>query len=292
MDRRPPGAKGGLVGPWHSRSALLVLLIALTFAGMALNEFGYLEPIQRWVLRLLVPPQHALASVTDSASDLFTTIGELRTLRQENEALRELADKLMIENVRFKETEAENENLRQLLRFTQSNPHQEYRAAEVIGRDPSNFFSYLTLDVGSDQGIKRGMPVVTDRGLVGRITEVSFTSSKVLLIIDARSSVNALVQRSRASGVVEGVLGGALVMKYISQDQQISVGDVVLTSGLGSNFPKGMVIGQMTAVHQQDIEMFQQAQVRPTVDFSRLERVLVVTDFQPLEVLSPQSGGP
>ena len=275
------------MGPWHSRSALLVLLIALTFAGMALNEFGYLEPIQRWVLRLLVPPQHALASITDSASELFTTIGELRALREENEALRELADKLMIENVRFEETEAENENLRRLLRFTQANPHQEYRAAEVIGRvigrDPSSFLAYLAIDVGSEQGIKRGMPCVTDKGLVGRVVEVGFTSSRVLLVIDARSSVNALIQSSRASGVVEGVLGGGLVMKYISQDQLVSVGDVVLTSGLGGNFPKGLVIGQVVAVHQQDIEMFQQAQVRPTVDFSRLERVLVITDFQPLE---------
>jgi len=280
------------VNPWHSRPTLLVLLIFLTFAGMALNELGYVEPIQQWGLRLLAPLQCALASITEGVSELFTTLRELRTLRQENEALRELADRLMIENVRLKEAEAENESLRRLLKFTQANPHQRYRGAEVvgrvIGRDPSNFFSYLTIDVGSDQGIRQGMPVVTDRGLVGRVTEVGFTSSKVLLIIDARSSVNALIQRSRASGVVEGMLGGMLILKYISQDEQVGVGDVVLTSGLGGTFPKGIVIGQVVAVHRQDIEMFQQAQVRPTVDFGRLERVLVITDFQPSEDVGAQ----
>ena len=284
------------MGPQRSRSALLVLLILLTFAGMALNELGYLGPIQRWTLRLLVPPQRTLASMTDGVSEFFTTVGELGALRREKEALRELADRLMIENVRLKEAEAENEDLRRLLQFTRGNPHQEYRAAEVtgrvIGRDPSSYLSYLTMDVGSEQGIKSGMPVVTDEGLVGRIAEVGFTSSKALLIIDARSSVNALVQRSRASGIVEGLLGGGLVMRYISQDQMVSVGDVILTSGLGGNFPKGLVIGQVVAVHQQDIEMFQKAQVRPTVDLSRLERVLVITDFQPSEVADPQSDGP
>lgn len=281
------------MGPWYSRSVLPVLLIFLTLAGMALNELGYLEPVHRWTLRLLAPPQGALASLTDGVSELFTTFHELRTLRRENEALRDLADKLMIENVRLKEAEAENENLRRLLQFTRANPHQEYRAAEVIGRvigrDPSSFLSYLTIDLGSKQGVEHGMPVVTDKGLVGRIAEVGFSSSKVLLIIDARSSVNALIQSSRASGMVEGVLGGGLVMRYIPQDQLVSVGDVVLTSGLGGNFPKGLVIGQVMAVHQQDIEMFQQAQVRPTVDFNRLERVLVITDFQPLDALSPRT---
>jgi rod shape-determining protein MreC len=284
------------MSPWHGRSALLVLLVLFTLAGMAFNELGYLKPVEQWALRLFVSPQRTLYTLTDDASRLLTTLHELRTLRAENEALRELASRLTIDNVRLKEAEAENEDLRRLLRFTQANPQQEYRATEVIGRvigrDPSNFFSYITVDVGSDQGIREGMPVATDRGLVGRVAEVGFTSSKVLLIIDARSSVNALVQRSRATGVVEGILGGTLAMKYISQGQAVSVGDVILTSGLGGNFPKGMVIGQVVGVHQQDIEMFQQAQVRSTVDFDHLERVLVVTNFQHAEVTESQLESP
>jgi rod shape-determining protein MreC len=280
------------VGPQQSRSALLVLLIILSLASMALNELGYLAPMERWALRVLVSPQRTMGSMTDGLGALLDTFRELGTLREENEALRQLANQLMIENVQLKEAEVENEDLRRLLQFTRSNPQQEYKAAEVIGRvigrDPSSFLSYLTIDVGSEQGVEPGMPVATDEGLVGRTVEVGFSSSKVLLLIDGRSSVNALVQRSRASGVVEGVLGGGLVMKYISQDESVSVGDVILTSGLGSNFPKGLVIGQVVAMHQRDIEMFQQAQVRPTVDFDRLERVLVITGFEHLEAPSPQ----
>jgi rod shape-determining protein MreC len=273
-----------------------VLLILLALAGMALNELGYLAPVERWTLRLLVSPQRTMSSMTDGLGALFTTFRDLGTLRQENEELRQLSNRLMIENVQLKEAEAENEDLRRLLLFTRANPQQEFRAAEVIGRvigrDPSSFLSYLTIDVGSEQGVRPGMPVVSDEGLVGRAVEVGFTSSKVLLIIDGRSSVNALVQSSRANGVVEGVLGGGLVMKYISQDQSVSLGDVVLTSGLGSSFPKGLVIGQVTAVHQRDIEMFQQAQVRPTVDLGRLERVLIVTGFQPSEAISLRLDAP
>ena len=188
----------------------------------------------------------------------------------------------------MKELESENETLRQLLQFTQANPTYSYRAAEVvghvIGQDPSNFLRYIIIDVGVGDGVTKGMPVITDRGLVGRIVEVSSRSSKVLLITDASSSVNALIQSSRATGIVEGKADGGLVMKYIPQPVTVNVGDIILTSGLGATFPKRLVIGQLTAVHKQDIELFQQAEIKPTVDFDRLEIVLVVTNFESTEM--------
>ena len=139
------------------------------------------------------------------------------------------------------------------------------------------------LDLGSTHGIDVGMPVVTDQGLVGRISEVTNTTSKVLLITDVSSSVNALLQSSRLNGVLRGTPGGDLVMDYIPQGALFSVGEVVLTSGLGGNFPKGIPIGQVTDIIQRDIDVFQQAIVRPTVDFGSLELVMVVTNFNPLE---------
>jgi rod shape-determining protein MreC len=101
----------------------------------------------------------------------------------------------------------------------------------------------------------------------------------VLLIIDPSSSVNAVIQRSRATGVVDGRLSGDLVMRFVPQEDQIAVGDIVLTSGLGGNFPKRLVIGQVTAVRQRDFELFQQAAVRPSVDFNRLEVVMVIKRY-------------
>jgi rod shape-determining protein MreC len=276
-----------------TRSTVLIILILLSLAGLALDQNEQLQPIEDLALRFVAPVQGRLTSLISNLSDLTKTTQDLRELRRHNEELQGLADSLMIENVRLKEIESENEALRRLLNFTQANPSHDYKAAEVkgrvIGHDPSNFLSYLTIDLGSQHGIEKGMPVVTERGLVGRITDVGSNWAKVMLIIDPSSSVNALIQTSRATGVVEGQVGGSLVMKYIPQGEPVNVNDIVLTSGLGGNFPKKLIIGQVTAVRQRDIEMFQEAEVRPTVDFNNLEIVLVITNFQPigLEETSP-----
>jgi rod shape-determining protein MreC len=137
------------------------------------------------------------------------------------------------------------------------------------------------------------MPVVTERGLVGRVETVYPTLSKVRLIIDTSSAVSALVQRTRATGVVKGQPGGELVLDYLPQGQDVvAVGDVVLTSGAGGGFPRQLVIGQVIEIRQKDYEMFQQAVLRPTVDFDRLEVVLIITNFVPLslEGLEPAPG--
>jgi len=266
---------------------VLIILIVLSLAAIALDQNEDLQPIEDLVLRFVVPIQEKLTSLGNNISDLTQATQDLRELRRRNEELHGLADSLMIENVRLKEIESENETLRQLLSFTQANPTHSYKAAEVkgrvIGHDPSNFLSYLIIDSGSQQGIEKGMPVVTERGLVGRITDVGSNWAKVMLIIDPSSSVNALIQNSRATGVVEGQVGGSLVMKYIPQRDTVNVNDIVLTSGLGGNFPKMLIIGQVTAVYQRDIEMFQQADIRPTVDFNNLEIVLVITNFLPAD---------
>jgi len=268
-----------------TRSTVLIILILLSLAGIALDQNEDLQPIEDLALRFIVPIQGKLASLANSIKDLTQTTQDLRELRRRNEELQGLADSLMIENVRLKEIESENETLRRLLSFTQANPTHSYKAAEVkgrvIGHDPSNFLSYLIIDSGSQQGIEKGMPVVTERGLVGRITDAGSNWAKVMLSIDPSSSVNVLIQSSRATGVVEGQVGGSLVMKYIPQGETVNVNDIVLTSGLGGNFPKKLIIGQVTAVHQRDIEMFQQAHIQPTVDFSNLEIVLVITNFLP-----------
>ncbi|MFQ5812551.1 MAG: rod shape-determining protein MreC [Anaerolineae bacterium] len=268
-----------------TRSTVLIILILLSLAGIALDQNEDLQPIEDLALRFVVPVQEKMTSLANNISDLTQTTRDIRELRHRNEELQGLADSLMIENVRLKEIESENETLRRLLGFTQANPTHSYKAAEVkgrvIGRDPSNFLSYLTIDSGSQQGIEKGMPVVTERGLVGRITDVGSNWAKVMLIIDPSSSVNALIQSSRATGVVEGQVGRSLLMKYIPQGETVNVNDIVLTSGLGGNFPQKLIIGQVTAVHQRDIEMFQQADIRPTVDFNRLEIVLVITNFSP-----------
>jgi rod shape-determining protein MreC len=264
----------------RNRSVISLLLILLSIVGLAFHQAEQLKPIEELALYIIAPVQSRLASISNSLEDAVKTFRDFEELRRRNDELQKLVDKLIIENVRLKELEAENEALRRLLRFTKTNISYDYRAAEIVGRDPSNILGFLIINIGSEQGIEKGMPVVTERGLVGRIQGVGPNWAKVLLITDPSSSVNALIQSSRATGMVEGRMGGGLTMKYVPQGERLGVGDIVLTSGLGGNLPKGIIIGQVTSVHQSDIELFQRAQIRPTVDFNKLEIVLVITNFE------------
>ncbi|MDH7484990.1 MAG: rod shape-determining protein MreC [Anaerolineae bacterium] len=266
--------------------AVPYLLIAATFLAIVLHEVGYLQPVEDIVLRLISPVQSRFNTLAHGVGEALQTLRDLGTLRQENARLRRENDALTIENVQLKEAEAENERLRHLLDFARANPTYDYRGGEVvarvIGHDPSIYLDFIVIDLGERQGVRSGMPVVTERGLVGRIAQVHDTTAEVLLITDVNSAVTALVQNSRATGVVRGVAGGGLLLDQVPQDVAIHEGEIVITSGMGGVFPKGLVIGQISKVYQQDYEMFQQARVRPTVDFRNLEQVLVITNFTPL----------
>ena len=261
---------------------------------MALQITGRLEPVQSAVTQLTSPAQVGTSGVTANVTDAVDFLFELRTLRQRNAELEQINSSMLVENFGLREVERENQVLREMLDFAQTRPGLELRGAQivarVIGQESNNFLEYLMLDLGEDHGIQVGMSVVTDQGLVGRISEVTDTTSKVLLIADGNSAVNAILQSSRLNGVVRGTPSGDLVMDYIPQGAIFSIGEVVLTSGLGGRFPKGIPIGQVVEIRQRDIDVFQQAVVRPTVDFRRLELVLVVMNFDPLENIPASAG--
>jgi rod shape-determining protein MreC len=264
---------------------LLFLLLVLSLGATAflLDRTGRLEPVKNAVAEVTTPIQGVLTSAVRGVTDLERFLVDVDQCRAENEELQLLVDQLIIENVRLREAEIENVTLREQLSFKQANPSFELLSAQVIGRDPSNLAGYLVLDRGTEEGVAVGMPVLTHRGLVGRITETAAHSSKVLLITDPSSSVNALLQESRATGVVQGSVTQGLIMRYVQQTEELEPGDLVLTSGLGGNFPTRLIIGQVTAVVKRDVELFQQAIVRPSVDFGSLEMVMVLTSFQPID---------
>ena len=207
--RRSPAAP-------RPRRGVPLLLIAFTLVALVLHEVGYLQAAEDVVLRLVTPVQRWFSNRARGVGDVVQTIRDLRTLRDENARLRQENDALIIENVQLKEAEAENERLRRLLDFTRTNPSYDYRGGEVgarvIGHDPSAYLDFVIIDLGERQEASLGMPVVTERGLVGRITEVHDTSSEVLLITDVNSAVTALIQTSRAMGVVRGLAGGGLLL--------------------------------------------------------------------------------
>lgn len=286
--------------PW-----LPLLLLVLGLLLLVFHESGYLTPVESVLHYVLDPLQRLFSSVVETTGGLFETVREVRELRVEVEELQAQVDALTVENVRLREYEAGVEQYRALLNFASEYPISAYLGADVIGREacdtfpcgevvgtePNPYLRYVTINVGARQEVEVGMPVVSSgAGLVGRVAQVGPRTAKVQLLTDPDSAVAALLQTSRATGLVVGQPDGVLRMEYIPQEESINVGEIVLTSGLGGFVPKGLVVGQITEVQQVDYALFQTAIVRPVVDFSRLELVLVITAFEqiPLEESPPE----
>lgn len=273
----------------RERLSPLVLLLLITVGLILLDQSGNFDRPQELGQTVLAPAERWLTRMYGAVDDVVYTVQNLATLRSENEELRRQLEELSLVRVQLAETENENRRLRELLNFKRDNPNftllvaqvvAQEEPATVIGVDPSNLVQAVRIDQGRSDGIQRGMPVVNARGLVGRITDVGENWAVVSLIIDESSAVTALDQQSRASGVVEGT-GTGLVMRFIEHDQSVEVGDVVLTSGLGEEFPKGLVIGTVQEVHQREVDPYQEAVIEPPIDFNSLEYLFVVRAFQP-----------
>lgn len=261
-----------------------IIIVALTATILLVNTRSIDAP-RDLMARVTLPVQRALREVGNELRSATGAVGDAALLRERNAELEQLVAQLTVENLRLKEIEAENSRLRGLLQFRQVNPSFTYKGGQVVGRivanEPSSVIQSIVIDIGSNNGIKAGMPVVTERGLAGRVTDVYSTASRVLLITDSSSNVNAMLQNTRLRGILRGRAGQPPIMDYLPQDQEILVGDIVVTSGEGGNFPVGIPVGQVVEVEQNDVEMFQRAVVRTTVDFDTLETVLVVTNFVP-----------
>jgi len=280
---------------WRSWLPLLLFILAVLF--LVLCETGVVAPVENALQVVVAPLQRRAAQFVEGVGDLFLAVREARELRAQVEELQEQVDTLTVENIRLREFEAEAVQLRALLDFAAENPTWAFLGADVVGRaaclnapcgevsgqDPNPYLYYLSINAGVAEGVGVGMPVVT-RGsvMVGRVAEVGLHTGKVQLLGDPGSGVAALLQQSRSTGLLVGQPDGSLRMIYIPQDDQVQVGDVVLTSGLGGALPRGLVIGQVAEVLRQEFALHQEAVVRPAVDCRQLELVLVISSFQPL----------
>lgn len=259
------------------------IVIVLVVAAVVLLNPRFLGAPRDITARVTLPLQRVLRQAGNELRGATGLVGDAATLRDRNTELEQVVAQLTVENLRLKEIEAENVRLRSLLQFRDVNPSFTYKGGQVVGRivanEPSSIVQSILIDIGSNNGIEPGMPVVTELGLVGRVTDVYSNAARVLLIIDSSSNVNTMLQNTRLRGILRGRAGQQPVMDYLPQDQSILVGDIVVTSGEGGNFPVGIPVGQVVEVEQNDVEMFQRAVVRTTVDFDTLETVLVVTNF-------------
>jgi rod shape-determining protein MreC len=272
----------------NSRSLLAIILILIAAGLLLLSEGGILRPAQELVLRPISSLQSWLSLRLTAVRDLLKSPSDLAELRLRNSELELEVAQLEQEIIALQEQIAEAQILSALLNYARSRPENSYMAADIIGKDTSPFIRSIWMDHGSDAGIKSGMPVLTERGLVGRVVEVYASSARVQLITDPEIAVNVRLQNSRADGVLTPQLSGELWVDLIDQDTTVSPGELVLTSGLGGHYPTDIPVGEVISVRKRDYEIFQQVVIQPSVDIDDLEIILVITNFRPLTTETSQ----
>ncbi|MGW8226354.1 MAG: rod shape-determining protein MreC [Anaerolineales bacterium] len=261
-------------------AALAILIISILLLALG----GYLTPISRIAFSPFITAQTWLASRFLAIRDFMTEPRDVARLSQLNEQLEAEVARLQSQIIELQQQNSEIEVLSALLDFARTHAENEYITAAVIGRDISPFLHYIIINRGSDDGLRRGMPVVSSQGLVGRVAAVTADGARVQLITDPDTAINVRIQPSGAEGLLQGSITGDITVGAIPQDAKIGNGDLVLTSGLGGNYPPDMLIGQVSGVSQRPVELFQTATVEPVVDFSQLEIVLVIVNFRPVNI--------
>ncbi|MDD4237617.1 MAG: rod shape-determining protein MreC [Desulfotomaculaceae bacterium] len=277
------------------RLFFLVVLVAVTLAAMRLTipEPDRLTPLSSKFRDVLAPAQSGLTWLSRQARHVVTMPLSLYGAAERSQALEQEVESLQYEITQLNEYKAENQRLTGLLNYKQVMVQQyDLLVASVIARDPGNWFATVTLNRGSRDGVRENMTVLTPQGLVGRVITVSNTNCEVLLITDPRSGVGALIQETRAPGIVEGTVGSSGLARiiHIPNDAQVEEGQVVVTSGLGSIFPKGIPIGIIASVSVESAGLFKRADIRLFADMNQLEEVFIVTTVFP-EAGTPPAGG-
>ncbi|MBI3522197.1 MAG: rod shape-determining protein MreC [Chloroflexi bacterium] len=258
-----------------------VLLLAISLLLLALRNSDPVRASSSSGTAALVPVQRMIADAGGTLDRFFTTIGEIERLRADNARLREDNDRLTLENVRLREQSVAAQQSAKLDATARTLPYATIPSS-VIARDPSGVLRRLVIASGTDSGVSVGDIVLSEQGVVGRVTDAGSDYSKVLLVTDSASIVSALVQGSRATGIVRGQFGDTLVMDWILQSDPVKTGDLVVTAGLGAGnevrslYPQGLLLGRVVEVGRAENAAYQRAVLLPAVDLRKLERVLVV----------------
>jgi rod shape-determining protein MreC len=260
------------------------LLVLLTVGVLIIgSRSGVLRPVISIITIPLAPIARLFNGGTETVLGTTDTAEDYETLQRHNQELEKTVAELQVEIVRLREIERDYYRLSGLVNYTADNPDQSVVSANVISRDTSSYLRWIIINRGARDGIQVGNPVMSDLGLVGVVEDVAADIAWIRLANDPSSLINARTQETRAEGIVIGQLQGTMLMDKIPQTQLMEVGDLVLTSGLGGTFPADIVIGQVTSIRKPPAELFQTAEVRPTVDYANLDIVMVITLFQPVD---------
>jgi rod shape-determining protein MreC len=267
-----------------SWAAFLILMGAALLLSI-LDSTGTLGGVLDFIRNPMVVVMDWTAGRADTLSgalagprDIQEAQAEIARLEAENAAL-------MRELEQYQNRDSDYRLMSELFNHARQTPDYQRVMANVIGRDPNPSIRSIIIDRGLEDGIRVGMPVEATRGLVGRVYRVSNRSAQVILITDSSNSVPARLVNSRATGSVRGSgVTGNLYLEWVDQSYHITVGEVVVTSGLEGRTPRDLIIGRVVGVQRTEAELFQRAEVRSAVDFDSLEVVFVITDFQQTEL--------
>ena len=264
---------------------LRTAVTGLVIVGVILLAFsGFLRPIFGVVMDPFVKVQGWLSNQFIAVYDFFTLPRDVTDLMAQNSELKNEVSQLQSQIIEQQEQLNEADILYALLDFARAKPENTYIAASVIGKDPNPFMHYLIIDHGSDDGIRYGMPVVTQQGLVGKVVAVTASAARVQLINDPDSSINVRMQSLDEEAQLVGSITGDLQLSMIPSDVELQPGEILLTSGLGGDYPSDIVVGQVVNVQKKESDIFQTANVESTIDFSTLRAVLVITNFSPIDI--------
>ncbi|MBR1728325.1 MAG: rod shape-determining protein MreC [Selenomonadaceae bacterium] len=228
----------------------------------------------------LSPFQNTISWITDKFSSMIETVNDIMNVHEQNKQLQAEVEELRAKNLAASEFEAENQRLRALLGYKETATQFDLLAARVIGREASTWSSTIVINRGTADGVANDMAVVTAMGLVGHVSEAGINSSKVQLILDPRSSVGTLIQRpeSRVAGIVEGDINNPTMPKMVNipKNSDVIVGDIIVTSGFGGVYPKGIVVGRIKEMQNEESGLLKFGIVETTVNFQKLEDVAVI----------------
>jgi rod shape-determining protein MreC len=266
---------------WTRTLYLFVVLVLLSLSLILLSQGRQLQPVESVASQVLTPVQVAAHNVTATVGGWIEALRRMGELQDENKKLRTALDSVTAENATLQQLKRENENLRSMLKFQTNRPDIKAVQAEVIGGDPTGTSEILTVDKGTQDGITTGMAVVSPGGiLVGQTKEVKANRSTVLLITDISSSIAVATENTLIPGVLEGrwQKQGRLLMRHIPRDEKVANGDILLTTGVGGVFPKGLIAGQIYNVRQSDVVTEKEAEAYPLAQLNALDHVLVITN--------------
>lgn len=254
---------------------VVALMAALIIYSFNLKERQQANVFERAILTLSAPFMGVVAEADRLLLSFWNDYMALVSVRKENVALRETVRGLNSRIIQSQDAVIENDRLKKLLAL-KGTIRQPTVAVNVIGEESAPWYRSIIIDRGMVDGLADGMPVVATSGVVGRVVKVAANSSRVLLLTDHASSISAMIQRSRARGVLKGKGGSSCSLEFTVREDDVKVGDIVITSGIGGLFQKGIPLGEVTMVRKGEYGMFQAIDVRPAVNTYHLEEMLVV----------------